>query len=152
MAGILSDNDLSRIKQDLENSFIALSNGRTVTVVKDSIRTPITPTVISNNNTFGFGERQTDPIYDYSINSASFPCILVFQSKSPSALNTEINARIYAAPASIKIKKDCAQFIKTGQITRTLIIDDKTFYLDGEPTRQTFLSDEYYLLPIKVTK
>lgn len=149
MAGFLSTTELASINSDFDTVFLTMSNGRFVTVVKEPIKTLVsTP---STNNLYGFGEKQADPTYVFTPNFKTFPCILSYGQKINLPLNPEINVRIYAGPATLKVKKDCYDYIMQGGV-KHLGVENEDFYIDGEIRRQMFFSTEYYIVALKATK
>jgi len=145
----LSDAEKASLSGNFDTVFQTLSNGRTVTVVKEPLKTLVsTP---SSNNLFGFGERQTDPTFIYTPVSGIFPAMIIYASKHPSPLNPEINVRVYAGPVTIKVQQDCRDYINDG-VNKHILADGKTFFLDGEERRQLFLNGTYYFYNLKATK
>jgi len=146
----LSASERAILSGNCDSIFTTLSNGRTIEVVKEPLKTLVSPNL--TNNMFGFGEKQADPVFSYTPISQTFPAIIIYGSNHPSPLNPEINVRIYAGPVTIKVKKDCRDFIVDGGLTKHILADGKTFLLDGEPRRQMFLNGEFFFFTLNATK
>lgn len=149
-SNFLSDNERVTLSGQMDMVFNTLSQGRTITVIKEPARTMIANPVSSN--IFGFGEHQENPIYTYSPISGVFSAIINYGATHTSPLNPEINVRIYSGPVTMKVKRDCKDYIFCDRNTKHILIDDKAFYIDGEPIRQMLLNSEYFIIPLKATK
>ena len=149
MSDYLTDSERAAWSGDASMIFDTMSKGRTVTIVREAIKTVVTQS--STENVFGFGPDQRDPIYAYTPVSGTFPAVIKYPMDHPSPLNPEIAARIYAGPVTIKVKTDCRNYINGGKI-EYIIADDKQFMIDGEERRQMFLNNEYYFFSLKALK
>lgn len=148
----LTTEERTQIKADLDTAFDTMSSGHTILVVKEPIKTAITDPN-DTNNVFGFGPEQTEPIYTYTPESRTFPAVVRWGNQAQwSPLSAEINASIDAGTITIKVKRDCYDYINEGGV-QNIVIDDRTFLLDGMGRRQLFLDDQtYYLFTLRATK
>ena len=145
----LSTTEQSSIGNDMDTVFDTLSYGRVVTVVKEPLKTLVGSP--SQNNVFGFGAEQTDPTYTYTPVSGVFPVILFYPKVPNAPLAPEPNIRVYSGPVSIKVKKDCRDYILNGK-TVHLLIDDKTFLIDDDGSRQMVLNSNYFIFNLKTVQ
>lgn len=150
MSDFLTTGERAAISGDMDMIFDTMSKGRTITIVKSPIKTVIQ--VVNNNNAFGFGDDQQEPIYSYTPVSGVFPAIIVYPRNHLSPLSAELNARIYAGKITIKVKQDCRDFLRDANAVNTIILDGKNFDIEGEERRQMFLNDTYYLFDLEATK
>jgi hypothetical protein len=127
-----------------------MCRGKTVTVVKEPLKTTVS-SPITQNNVFGFGEMQANSVYDYTPVTGVFPAFIIYPRDYQTSLNSEIDIRVGSEPIKIKVQQDCRDFIYNGR-TLHLIADNKTFYLDGEARLQLFLNGNYYFFNLKETK
>jgi hypothetical protein len=149
MSDYLTPTERATFSGDAEMVFETMSKGRTVTIVREAIKTLVTQN--STENLFGFGNDQKDAVYSYTPVSGVFPAIIKYPMDHPSPLNPEMGARIYAGPMTMKVKTDCRDYINGGKV-EYIITDGKHFMIDGEERRQMFLSSEYFFFTLKALK
>ena len=158
MAGLMTATEQANVLATIEDSFDTWS--RPVVVYKEATKVPVIDTPSTADNPFGFGESQHDALYTYGDPvSASFPAVIkdgdiesaTTQVKGMS-LAPEIVARILANAISMKVRRDCRDFIENGPTER--IIDTKsgeTYLLNGHYCLQTYQGSEYYVYPLRKT-
>ena len=149
MADFLTTGERAMLSGDMDSIFDTMSNGRTITIVLEPIKTLVTSS--SSENEFGFGGSQKEDIYAYTPSSGTFPAMIIYPMNHPSNLSPEINAMIYAGDITIKVQSNCKDFIQNNTVMK-ILTDDKTFEIDGEPRRQMFLNSNYYFYQLKATK
>lgn len=153
MASLISATERVEILAIISGSFDTWS--RNIVVFKEPLKTPVD--VPPTNGLFGFGEMgQPSPSYTYEPRSGIFPAIIKYSDieqniAGNSPLSPEIMARIYWGPVSIKVRKDCRDYINDGP-TKSFIIDGQTFLMDGDERLQTFQGSEYYIYQLRKTK
>ena len=150
MADFLSSDERAAWAADADMIFDTMSAGRTVTIVKEPNKIQIDQPP-SINNQFGFGESQTDPIYNYIPESQAFPVVVIYGKDQKSILVSEVNQVLPNGAISIKVKRNCYDYFQEGRIQH-FIIDERKFVINGEPYRQMFLNSEYFILPLLATK
>lgn len=152
MAGLVSDVEKSGALLVFSGSFDTWS--RQIIVFKESIKTPVdTP---SSNNLFGFGDSQMNTIYTLTPKSGIFQAIVRYNDidRNPardSVLSSEILARIYSGPISIKVRKDCRDYLNDGE-TQSVQIDNQVFLVNSDERLQTMWGSEYYIFALRKTK
>jgi hypothetical protein len=154
MAGFISLTEQASILDTFETSFDTWS--RNIIVAKEPIKTLVTPAPSTSNNIFGFGDSQQEEIYNISPKSGIFPAIVRYNDieRNPaqnSILSPELLARIYSGPVSIKVRRDCRDYINDGE-TENIFIDGETYYLNSDERLQTYQGSEYYIFSLRRTK
>jgi len=150
MADFLTDEERAGISGDMDMVFDTMSKGRTITVIKEPIRTLVS-LAPSSDNLFGFGDNQATPVYEYTPVSGVFPVVVMYPKVQEVPLNAETNVRVYVGLVSIKVKRDCKDFMSDGDAIQDIIMDDQHFNLDGGFNRQMTLHTEYFLVNMKST-
>jgi hypothetical protein len=159
MANMMSASERSGVLAVFENSFDTWS--RQVAIYKEPLKTLVVPQPTTTNNAFGFGEAQQEPIYAYQTpRTGIFPAIIrdsdIESSTAQSAgvpLTPEIIARILASPVSMKVRRDCANFIDEGPTEKIVDLKNgETYLLNGQACMQTYQGSEYYVYPLRKTQ
>lgn len=122
---------------------------RSIIVYKEPIKTAV-PSVSSSNMIYGFGESQGEDTYVYTEVTGVFPAVIRYKEQGIEE-NPEINAYISNGEVTIKVKRDCRDFIMTDK-TEKIGFDNRTFILDGDERKQMFLDSEFYIFKLKATK
>jgi hypothetical protein len=159
MASLISSVEQASILATFEASFDTWS--RAITVFKEATKTEASPIPSTTSNLFGFGEAQQEASYTYSAAlSQVFQGVIrdgdiaVASAQAKGMmLSPEILARILASPISLKVRKDCSDFIENGPTER--IVDNKTgevYLLNGHRCLQTYQGSEYYVYPLRKTQ
>jgi hypothetical protein len=149
MSDYLTSAERAMISGDYDMVFDTMSNGRSIVIVKEPIKALTNLPEVEN--LVGFGEMQVEPLYDYTPVSGTYPAMIIYPNKHLSSFNPEINARIYAGEVTIKVKKDCRDFMNNG-FNKQILLDGKTFLIDGEERRQLFLDAEYFFFDLRASK
>ena len=157
MSSFFSTSEIAGISKVLSGSFDTWA--REVIIYKDIKRVETSPTN-PNNNLFGFGEDQQEPIYTYlPPDSGRFMAIIkdsdILSSKgqrSEQALAPEIMVNVVSSPISIKVKQDAYDFIEDGETKSILdVLSNELYILDGHPCLQTFVGTKYYVYSLRKT-
>lgn len=143
MSNLISNTERAELTGILNDVFDTFS--RNVIIVKAPIQTPIISS--SSSDLFGFGESQQVEQYTYTPFSGIFPARIFYATEQDSKLNPEMRANIFQGKASIKVRKDARDFINSGE-TVQIIIDDRTFILDGDEKKYGFLNTDYYVFSL----
>ncbi|MEK6879003.1 MAG: hypothetical protein AABY22_05315 [Nanoarchaeota archaeon] len=131
--------------------FETFSTGRNcyITVIKEPIQ-QINDS--SSTNYYGYGpDSSSNTEITYIPVSGVFPCIPVYSKSMNSKEFTETKFFLDTNKNYAKVKEDCRDFINDGK-TERVIIDGKSFNLDGDEAIQNFWGIRYYyfgLTPIK---
>jgi hypothetical protein len=123
---------------------------RDIVVYKEPIKTaiPVNP----GNFVYGFGEEQGQDSFTYTEVTGVFPAVVRYGTQPQDVTqNADINAYIADGEVSIKVRKNCRDFINNGK-TEKIVFDDRTFFLDSDEKKQTFLSSEFFIFKLKATK
>lgn len=152
MAGLLSDAEKTGILAVFESSFSTWN--RTIVIYKEPTKTAVSQP--SQNNLFGFGETQQDITYTLTPRTGVFQAVIRYNDieknlEQSSELSPEIVARIYHGPVSIKVHRDCRDFINSGP-TERVEFDGQTFLMDSDERRQSYAGSEYYIFTLRKTK
>jgi len=121
---------------------------RRIVVFKEPTKT--SRTVNPNDAVFGFGEVQTEYGYDYTEVTGVYPAVIRYGDQQTD-LNSDGNFRVPAGSVSIKVKKDCRDFINAGK-TEKVEFDNRSFIIESEERKQSFLDSEFYLFILKPVK
>lgn len=152
MASLISDTERADILAVFSGSFDTWS--RNIVVYKEPLKTLVQPQ--PTDGAFGFGEEQQSATYTYTPRSGVYPAVIRYSDieksiAKNSLLSPEILARIYSGPVSIKVKRDCRDFINDGP-TERIVIDGQPFLMDGDERLQTYQGSEYYVYQLRKTK
>jgi len=152
MASLISAAEQSGILAVFSGSFDTWS--RNIVVFKEPLKTEVTPAPTAG--LFGFGETQQDPVYTYTPRSGIYPAVIRYSDiernvADNALLSPEILARIYSGPISIKVRRDCRDYINDGP-TERVIVDGQTFLMDSDERLQTYQGSEYYVFQLRKTK
>jgi len=123
---------------------------RPIIVYKSSIRTPVS--VDTSNFVYGFGGSQGQDNFTYTEVTGIFPAVIRY-GLPPQEItqNADINAFISAGEVSIKVRKECRDFINDGK-TEKIVFDDRTFAIDSDEKKQMFLNSEFFIYKLKAVK
>lgn len=153
MPSLVSSIEKSGVLKDFSNSFDTWS--RTIIIYKDPIKTP---TVVpqSSSALFGFGEIQQNVSYTTTQNTGIFQAVIRYNDieRNPaheSVISPELLARIYSGPISIKVKRDCRDFLNNG-VTDSVVLDNQVFLVNSDERLQTYMGSEYYIFSLRKTK
>jgi hypothetical protein len=148
MPSLISDTErqvLTGIFNDIFDTF-----QRSIVVYKEPIKTQVS--VQPANLVYGFGESQTEDAFTYTEVTGVFPAVVRYGNQPQDVTqNSEINVMISNGEVSIKVRKNCRDFINNGK-TEKFLIDDRTFFLDSEERKQTFIDSEFFIFKLKATK
>lgn len=153
MAGFISVTEQAGILATFSGSFDTWK--RDIVVYKEPLKTLVDPQP-QGNNVFGFGEQQQDPVYSYTPRSGVFSAIIRYNDieRNPAKnapLSPEILARIYWGPVSIKVERNCRDFINDG-VTERILVDGNSYLMDSDERLQTYQGSEYYIYSLRKTK
>lgn len=146
MPSLISSNEKSILTGIFNNIFETFA--RQVVVYKESLKTRI-----PNNSgafVFGFGDSQGEDSYVYTEVTGVYPAVIRYQDQNL-IQNMDISQMISNGEVTIKVKKDCRNFINGGK-TEKIVFDERTFFIDGDERKQTFLDSEFYIFKLKSTK
>ena len=141
MSSLISDDLKATLTPYFENLFDTFQ--RIIIVYKESTKTLV------NNNTqgfvYGFGA-QGENNYIYTEVTGVFPAKIKY-GKSYADQNATIepnsNAYVYPGLVTIKVKKDCRDFINLNK-TEKIVFDGRTFFINGNEREHKFLNSEMY--------
>lgn len=150
MASLVSDIQKTATAQIFENIFDTWS--RTIVIYKEPIRTQVVPQ--DPNAIFGFGGMQNTDLFTYTPVTGIFQAMIKYQSKYGSMggddlFQGELNTYISDAPVSIKVRKDCSDFILNNK-TERIDVDNLSYILKvATPNPQVFWNTEYYIYDLE---
>jgi hypothetical protein len=121
---------------------------RPIIIYKEPIKTSVS--VSPASMVFGFGESQGEDNFNYTEVSGIYPAVIRYQEQITD-LNGDLNAFLSAGTVHVKVRGDCRDFINQGK-NEKFVVDGRTFYLDGDEKKQTFLDSEFYIFSLKATK
>jgi hypothetical protein len=125
------------------------TRAKSIVIYKEPIKT--TTSFNPSNLVYGFGESQQDDAFTYTQVTGVYPAVVIVGNiKHPKNIedNSELWSRLSQGEYSIKVKKDCRDYINNGK-TEKITFDDKTCYLDGEEAK---INDQYYMFALITTK
>jgi hypothetical protein len=145
MASLISDSEkgnLVNIFQDIFDTF-----KREVIVYKEPVQIV---QQINLENIFGYGPASNQTNYEYTPVFKKINAVVRY-SKNHQFNDIEEGSILYpTGDLSIKVEKAGRDYIKEGK-TEKIVIDNKTFNLDGQEVIQRFLNSEYYIFNLKLT-
>lgn len=146
MPSLISSTELSIITGILSDVFD--TRARSIIVYKEPIKTTISQG--ASNFVFGFGESQQQDAYSYTEVTGVYPAVVKYKTIDQGEVedNSEIMARISEDEISIKVRKDCRDFINSGK-TEKIVCDDKTYFLNGEESK---INDRFWFFNLIATK
>ena len=107
---------------------------------------------ISTSQIFGYGDYSDVINYQYVPVTGVYPAIIKYTDKQTANFVEEINSQTSVGTASIKVKKDCRDFIANGK-TEKITFDGKTFNVISDDAVKSFLNaTDFYLFQLEVTK
>ena len=145
MASLVSDTDkiaLTGIFGDVFDTF-----KRTITVHKEPVRKV---QQINLTNIFGYGEPSNQTNFEYVAQYQDIQAIVKYKSDHAFQDIGDSNMQYIDGDASIKVERGARDYIKSGK-TEKIVIDGKTFNINGEEIIQRFLDSEYYVFNLKLT-
>jgi hypothetical protein len=122
---------------------------RQVIIYKEPLKTRISA-YNPDNFVFGFGENQGEDGFTYTDVTGIFPATIRYKSQDVDK-NSDSNTEISQGEVSIKVKRDCRDFINSGK-TEKIVLDARTFVLDGDEETRSFLDSEFWVFKLKATK
>ncbi len=146
MASLISNSEKSVLTGIFDSIFDTFS--RTIVVYKESTKIPIQ--VNPSNFLYGFGENQGEDSFSFVEVTGVYPAVIRYKHQNVE-LGREINVYIPIGEVSIKVRKDCRDFINNGK-TDKIVFDDKTYILDSEEKKQNFLDSNFWVFNLKTIK
>ena len=147
MPSLISPTERAVLTGIFDNIFDTFS--RTIVVYKESTKV-LNSSVDSSNFIFGFGESQSQDVYTYSEVTGVFPAVVRYKHQNIE-LGAEITAYIPVGEVRIKVREDCRDFINNGK-TEKIVFDDKTYVLDSEEKKRTFLDSQFWVFNLRTVK
>lgn len=150
MSSLVSDNEKNATSQIFESVFDTWS--RPILVYKEPLKTQIVPQ--DSSALFGFGQMQATDIYTYTPVTGAFQAMIRYQNKFGSMggddlFQGELNTYISDAPVSIKVRKDCSDFILNNK-TERIDVDGLSYILKvATPNPQVFWNVQYFIYDLE---
>ena len=145
MPSLISSSELAIITGTLNDVFD--SRSRRLIVYKES--TKISAPIDQSNMVFGFGESQQQDAFTYTEVTGVYPAVGIYSFKQENVkFNSEIMSRLLDGDLTIKVKKDCRDYINNGKIEK-FVFDEETFLQNGEEIK---ISDQFWFFSLKETK
>lgn len=121
---------------------------RRIVIYKEPTKTA--RTIDPSNAVYGFGEVQSDYGFDYTEVTGVYPATVRYEEQKLQDIS-DGNFKVVDGSVSIKVKRDCRDFINLGS-TEKVLLDDRTFVIDGEEQKRTFLDSEFWIFKLKAVK
>lgn len=99
---------------------------------------------------FGYGDSQPEQQYDYTPQSGAFEATIRYPSRQPVGVSTDSRTELSEGQVSIKVKRECRDYIKEGKVDK-IIVDERSFVLDDDERKSTFLDSEFYIFILRAT-
>ena len=145
MASLISDSERANLVSIFTDIFDTFK--RNIIVHKEPIK------VIDQINLtaiFGYDEYSNETNYTHETNNKTIEAVVRYASNHRFS-DIDNNAINYiTGDASIKVKQDGRDYINTGN-TEKIVIDGKSFNVDGQEIIQRFLDSEFYIFNLKLT-
>ncbi|MAH47099.1 hypothetical protein CMI37_14830 [Candidatus Pacearchaeota archaeon] len=120
---------------------------RTIVVHKEPVRKV---QQINLTNIFGYGEPSNQTNFEYVEQYQEIDAVVRYKSNHGFQDIEDSNMQYIDGDASIKVNQTGKDYIKSGK-TEKIIVDGKTFNVNGEEIVQRFLDSEYYIFNLKLT-
>ena len=147
MANLISDSERAALGAMFDDIFDTFK--RSITIHKEPKK------IINQINTshiFGYGDYSDIVNYTYVPVIGVFDAIVKYNEKQTIDFVEEINSQISVGTCSIKVKKECRDFIMAGK-TEKIEFDDKVFNIISDDAVKSFLNaTEFYVFQLEVTK
>lgn len=141
---LLSAAEMAVLSGEFKDVFDTFSYNRTITVHKEPSKTFSANYNSNANGVFGFGENQSQPIYDYTPVNKSFPAVIRYGHNIKDNVKTELDAFYAKGGVTIQVQKDCYDYI-INEKTEKITFDDRSWFVMGQPRAKKFLQNEYYI-------
>ncbi len=120
---------------------------REIVVHKDPIKVV---NQINLTQIFGYDEFSNESNYSYETNSKTIYAVVRYSTNHGFADLDKNTINVITGDATIKVDKTGRDYINTGK-TEKIVMDGKTFNIDGQEIIQRFLDSEYYIYNLKLT-
>jgi hypothetical protein len=150
MSSLISNNEKLSTNSIFESIFDTFS--RQITVYKEPIKQQILPQ--NPGAVFGFGQSQETDLFTYTPVTGSFPAVIRYQNEfgtmgADDSYQGDMNTYISDSPISIKVRKDCNDFIMDGK-TEKVDIDGLLYILKKTEASQTILwNTDYFIFELE---
>lgn len=104
-----------------------------------------------NEMSFGFGMEQQNSTVTYNEETGVYPAMIRYAKSQPAPLNSELNAFVPEGEVSIKVRRDCRDFILAAPVEK-IVFDEKQFVLVDDERKKTFLDSEFWIFYLKAQK
>jgi hypothetical protein len=147
MANLLSNTHISAATGKMGDLFDTFSNGRIITVFKESTR------IISDDNptdaVYGYGDEQGNVEYTYEDVSSNYPAIIRYKKSKENDVLAETDFRHPEAEAKLKIRQDAKDYITDGGTTEKIKFDDLDWTIVSGPEKRPYLTLNFYYYEVK---
>ena len=147
MANLISDQERAALSSMFNDIFDTFK--RDIVVHKEPKK------IINQINTsriFGYGDYNDAVNYTYAPVNATFSAIIKYNEKQTTDFIEEINSTISMGTASIKVKRDCRDYIINGKPEKGEF-DGKVFNVISDDAVKSFLNaSEFFIFQLEVTK
>jgi hypothetical protein len=120
---------------------------REIIVHKDPIRVV---NQINLSQIFGYDELSNEDNYSYETNNKTIYAVVRYSTNHGFSDLDKNTINVITGDATIKVDSTGRDYINTGK-TEKIVIDGKTFNIDGQEIIQRFLDSEYYIYNLKLT-
>jgi hypothetical protein len=105
---------------------------------------------INLSQIFGYDEFSNETNYDYETKNKTIYAVVRYSNNHGFSDIDKNTVNVIVGDATIKVDSTGRDYINTGK-TEKIIIDGKTFNIDGQEIIQRFLDSEYYIYNLKLT-
>lgn len=142
MSSLFTSGQLAQLSGDYGNVFDSFS--KTITIYKEPQKL-LNPQVA--NGLYGFGANQSVAAYTYT------PVTGVFQARVKYAeedaiLLEQTNTYLPVNPVTIRVRNDAKNFFDNG-VNEKVLVDGRSYKIDGEFTKNSFLNLDYYTYKLR---
>ena len=99
---------------------------------------------------FGYDEFSNETNYSYETNNKTIYAVVRYSANHGFSDIDKNTINVIAGDASIKVDKGGRDYINAGK-NEKIVIDGKTFNVDGQEMIQRFLDNEFYIFNLKLT-
>jgi len=147
MASLISEEEKKKLASMFDDIFDTFK--RDIVIYKEPKK------IVNQINTsqlFGYGDFSNLVNYTYVPVSGVYPAIVKYNEQQTTNFVEEIQSNISIGTVSIKVQKDCRDFIANGK-TEKIEFDNKIFNVISDDAVKSFLNaTEYYIYQLEVTK
>ncbi len=145
MPSLISSTERANLTGNFNDIFDTFK--RSIVIYREPIKVP---RVTTEEPLFGYGDSQTEQQYDYIPQSGVFDATIRYPSRQPVEVMSDPRTSLSEGQVSIKVKRECRDYIKEGKVDK-IVVDERSFILNDDERKSTFLDSEFFIFILKTT-